>query len=173
MRVAFFMAVLGLAVTAGAENLDLVLSGKSDNDLCAALGAAAACFDTSEQAIERANGGGAVLVLADAYPAKRVAVSDSALTLQDLRRYAPLHQFITLSCISNPVGGDLIGTTRWTGVSLWRLLPASSADVGWGAWSVDRGHTPSETGENVAMGDDRAIARDGAPRRSSPRDGGQ
>ena len=46
-----------------------------------------------------------------------------ALTLEDLRRYAPSHQFVTLSCISNPLGGDLIGTTRWTGVSLQRLLP--------------------------------------------------
>jgi DMSO/TMAO reductase YedYZ molybdopterin-dependent catalytic subunit len=45
------------------------------------------------------------------------------LTLNDLRGYEPMHQFITLSCISNPVGGDLIGTTRWTGVSLQRLLP--------------------------------------------------
>jgi hypothetical protein len=34
-----------------------------------------------------------------------------------------MHQFITLSCISNPVAGDLIGTQRWTGVSLQRLLP--------------------------------------------------
>lgn len=46
-----------------------------------------------------------------------------ALALDELRRYEPLHQFITLRCISNPVGGDLIGTTRWTGVSLQRLLP--------------------------------------------------
>ncbi len=46
-----------------------------------------------------------------------------SLTLDDLRRYEPMHQFITLACISNPVGGDLIGTTRWTGVSLQRLLP--------------------------------------------------
>ena len=45
------------------------------------------------------------------------------LTIDQLRRYEPLHQFITLACISNPVGGDLIGTTRWTGVSLQRLLP--------------------------------------------------
>ncbi len=45
------------------------------------------------------------------------------LTLMELRRYEPMHQFITLACISNPVGGDLIGTTRWTGVSLQRLLP--------------------------------------------------
>jgi DMSO/TMAO reductase YedYZ molybdopterin-dependent catalytic subunit len=47
-----------------------------------------------------------------------------ALTLDDLRRrYEPSHQFITLACISNPIAGDLIGTTRWTGVSLQRLLP--------------------------------------------------
>jgi DMSO/TMAO reductase YedYZ molybdopterin-dependent catalytic subunit len=49
--------------------------------------------------------------------------SPLALTLDDLRgKYEPSHQFITLACISNPVGGDLIGTTRWTGVSLQRLL---------------------------------------------------
>jgi DMSO/TMAO reductase YedYZ molybdopterin-dependent catalytic subunit len=46
-----------------------------------------------------------------------------ALTLDELRSYEPMHQFITLSCISNPIGGDLIGTIRWTGVSLRRLLP--------------------------------------------------
>jgi DMSO/TMAO reductase YedYZ molybdopterin-dependent catalytic subunit len=46
-----------------------------------------------------------------------------ALTLEDLRHYAPSHQFVTLSCISNPLGGDLIGTTGWTGVSLQRILP--------------------------------------------------
>lgn len=46
-----------------------------------------------------------------------------SLTLDRLRRYEPMHRFVTLSCISNPVGGDLISTTRWTGVSLQRLLP--------------------------------------------------
>ena len=44
-------------------------------------------------------------------------------TLDELRQHEPMHQFITLACISNPTGGDLIGTTRWTGVSLKRLLP--------------------------------------------------
>lgn len=44
-------------------------------------------------------------------------------TLDDLHQYEPMHQFVTLSCISNPVGGDLIGTTRWTGVSVKALLP--------------------------------------------------
>lgn len=45
------------------------------------------------------------------------------MTLEEIRAYDPLHQFVTLACISNPVGGSLIGTTRWTGVSLQRLLP--------------------------------------------------
>ncbi len=44
-------------------------------------------------------------------------------TLADLRSRPAMHQFITLSCISNTVGGDLIGTTRWSGVSLRQLLP--------------------------------------------------
>lgn len=47
----------------------------------------------------------------------------AAWSLDELRnRYTPIHQFITLSCISNPVGGDLIGTQRWTGIPLRRLL---------------------------------------------------
>jgi DMSO/TMAO reductase YedYZ molybdopterin-dependent catalytic subunit len=45
------------------------------------------------------------------------------LTLEEIRRYEPMEQFVTLSCISNPVAGDLIGTAQWTGVSLKRLLP--------------------------------------------------
>ena len=72
-----------------------------------------------------------------------------SLTLDDLRKYEPVHRFITLSCISNPVGGDLIGTTRWTGVSLKRLLPdlrinpnathlkITSADGFWESVSLD------------------------------------
>lgn len=50
-----------------------------------------------------------------------------AIALDDLRsQHEPLHQFVTIACISNPVAGDLIGTTRWTGVSLKHLL------AGWG-----------------------------------------
>ena len=43
--------------------------------------------------------------------------------LDQIRKYEPLHQFVTLACISNPVGGSLIGTTRWTGASFQRILP--------------------------------------------------
>jgi DMSO/TMAO reductase YedYZ molybdopterin-dependent catalytic subunit len=46
----------------------------------------------------------------------------TSLTLDELRALQPLHQLITLSCVSNPLGGDLIDTTRWTGVSLQTLL---------------------------------------------------
>jgi hypothetical protein len=49
------------------------------------------------------------------------------LSLDDIRNnYESMDQIVTLACISNPVAGDLIGTTRWTGVSLQRIL----ADVG-------------------------------------------
>jgi DMSO/TMAO reductase YedYZ molybdopterin-dependent catalytic subunit len=43
--------------------------------------------------------------------------------LEAIRAFEPQHLFVTLSCISNPVAGDLISTTRWTGVSLQRFLP--------------------------------------------------
>jgi DMSO/TMAO reductase YedYZ molybdopterin-dependent catalytic subunit len=49
----------------------------------------------------------------------------ASLTLEGFERgaYGPARDmFITLSCISNPVGGDLIGTSRWTGVSLRTVL---------------------------------------------------
>jgi len=49
--------------------------------------------------------------------------SPLSFTLDELRQHEPLHQFATLSCISNPPGGDLISTIRWTGISLARLLP--------------------------------------------------
>ncbi len=44
------------------------------------------------------------------------------LTLDEIRAYPATDAYITMSCISNPIGGDLISTTRWTGVSFQRLL---------------------------------------------------
>ena len=45
------------------------------------------------------------------------------LTLADLKsKYQPEDQFITLACISNPLAGDLTGTTRWTGIPLKQLV---------------------------------------------------
>lgn len=46
-----------------------------------------------------------------------------ALSLDELRALArPVRQATTLSCISNPVGGDLIGNAYWTGIPLRALL---------------------------------------------------
>lgn len=44
-------------------------------------------------------------------------------TLDAIMQPDPLHAFVTLTCISNPVGGPLTSTTRWTGTSLQQLLP--------------------------------------------------
>jgi DMSO/TMAO reductase YedYZ molybdopterin-dependent catalytic subunit len=44
------------------------------------------------------------------------------LTLSDIMAYPQVTQAITLSCISNPIGGDLIGTSNWTGVRLRDVL---------------------------------------------------
>ncbi len=53
------------------------------------------------------------------------------LTLEDLRaNYDAMDQYVTLSCISNRVGGDLIGTTLWTGVSLRRVLAEAGVQPG-------------------------------------------
>ncbi|NTU83768.1 MAG: molybdopterin-dependent oxidoreductase [Chloroflexales bacterium] len=40
------------------------------------------------------------------------------LSLADLQAFPEVTQPITLSCISNPIGGDLISTSRWTGARL-------------------------------------------------------
>ena len=46
-----------------------------------------------------------------------------SLTLEDIRnRYEARNEFVTLSCISNRIGGDLISTTYWTGASLQDIL---------------------------------------------------
>jgi DMSO/TMAO reductase YedYZ molybdopterin-dependent catalytic subunit len=53
----------------------------------------------------------------------------SELTLDEVRALGePMHQIITMSCISNPVGGDLISTTLWTGISMQSLLDFAQPD---------------------------------------------
>jgi DMSO/TMAO reductase YedYZ molybdopterin-dependent catalytic subunit len=45
-----------------------------------------------------------------------------SFTLAELRTRPAVTQTITLECISNPVGGDLIGTARWTGFAIGPFL---------------------------------------------------
>jgi len=60
-------------------------------------------------------------------PIKGLVDTPLNLTLDDIRNnYEPMDQYVTLQCISNPLGGDLISTTMWTGVSFQKIL----ADAG-------------------------------------------
>jgi DMSO/TMAO reductase YedYZ molybdopterin-dependent catalytic subunit len=50
------------------------------------------------------------------------------LTLEEIRGFpGQLKLLVTLSCISNPLGGDLIGTTQWSGVSAQQILNQAGA----------------------------------------------
>ena len=66
------------------------------------------------------------------------------LTFADLLARPHVERYVTLSCVSNPVGGDLIGTARWQGVLLADVLDeagvlpgadqvVSRSDDGWTA----------------------------------------
>ncbi len=58
-------------------------------------------------------------------------VSDPlSLTLDELRARTSRAQVITLSCISNPIGGDLISTGIWRGVPLAELLAEAGVQPG-------------------------------------------
>jgi DMSO/TMAO reductase YedYZ molybdopterin-dependent catalytic subunit len=41
---------------------------------------------------------------------------------EDLQRFEAVEKLVTLTCVSNPVGGDLIGNAAWTGVRVRDLL---------------------------------------------------
>lgn len=46
-------------------------------------------------------------------------------TFADLDRFEPVQKAVTLMCVSNPVGGELIGNAMWTGYRIRDLLRAS------------------------------------------------
>jgi DMSO/TMAO reductase YedYZ molybdopterin-dependent catalytic subunit len=45
-----------------------------------------------------------------------------AWTLEDLYAMPTVDAFITMACISNPIGGSLISTTKWTGIPMRDVL---------------------------------------------------
>ncbi len=55
------------------------------------------------------------------------------LSFDDLLKRKVIHKWVTLACVSNEVGGDLIGNALWSGVLLKDLLadagPAADADA--------------------------------------------
>jgi DMSO/TMAO reductase YedYZ molybdopterin-dependent catalytic subunit len=61
-------------------------------------------------------------------------------TLDDIRALPSVSQYITLQCISNPIGGDLTSTTLYTGVRLMDLakeVGLQPAAVGFAMQSAD------------------------------------
>jgi DMSO/TMAO reductase YedYZ molybdopterin-dependent catalytic subunit len=56
------------------------------------------------------------------------AIGDQlSLSLDDLQAMHTEEQLATMACISNPVGGNLVGNSLWTGVPLARLLAEAGA----------------------------------------------
>ncbi|APA96067.1 molybdopterin-dependent oxidoreductase [Nocardia seriolae] len=47
------------------------------------------------------------------------------LSYADLAAKPPIERLVTLTCVSNPVGGDLIGNARWLGYRLDELIAAA------------------------------------------------
>ena len=52
------------------------------------------------------------------------------LTFQDLLDRPQIERHITLSCVSNPVGGDLVGNAKWQGVRLADILDEAGLQAG-------------------------------------------
>jgi DMSO/TMAO reductase YedYZ molybdopterin-dependent catalytic subunit len=53
-----------------------------------------------------------------------------SLSYEQLVKLPSVEQYATLECISNPVGGDLISTTRWQGVTLKSILETAKLRPG-------------------------------------------
>ena len=90
-------------------------------------------LDTSDPFVQRLlQQGGETDLPADSY----VLVIDGlvsnplVLSLEEIKTYPMVEQFATLTCISNPVGGDLIGTTLFQGARLKDILETAELDPG-------------------------------------------
>jgi len=64
-------------------------------------------------------------------PITGLVANEVAWSLDEIRAMPSRDDFITMGCISNRVGGSLISTTKWTGVSMQHILdqikPGASA----------------------------------------------
>ena len=48
--------------------------------------------------------------------------NELSFSLDDLMKMSLYEDYVTISCVSNEVGGDLVGNAKWTGVRLVELL---------------------------------------------------
>jgi DMSO/TMAO reductase YedYZ molybdopterin-dependent catalytic subunit len=47
---------------------------------------------------------------------------ETTLTWDELIALPMIEQYVTIACVSNEVGGDLVGNAKWTGVRLRDVL---------------------------------------------------
>jgi DMSO/TMAO reductase YedYZ molybdopterin-dependent catalytic subunit len=92
---------------------------------------------------------------------------EMTLSFNDLIKLPLIEDWITLCCVSNPVGGPYIGNARWLGASLGQLLRAAGIRAGADqllCTSVD-GFTSGTPVQTVMDGRDAllAVAMNGAP----------
>lgn len=68
----------------------------------------------------------------DSWSMKITGMVDQELefTFDDLLGMNPVEEFVTLSCVSNRVGGDLVGNARWLGVPIKKLLDMAGVQPG-------------------------------------------
>ncbi|MAT44998.1 MAG: molybdopterin-binding oxidoreductase [Anaerolineaceae bacterium] len=59
------------------------------------------------------------------------------LSIEDIRSRPKHSQYITLSCISNKVGGDLISASLWAGIRLKDLLEEAGLQTGAGELAIE------------------------------------
>ena len=89
------------------------------------------------------------------------------LTFADLLERPQVERYVTLSCVSNPIGGDLVGNAQWQGVLLKDVLDEAGVQPGATqvvSTSID-GWTAGTPTEAVMDGRDAllAIAMNGEP----------
>jgi DMSO/TMAO reductase YedYZ molybdopterin-dependent catalytic subunit len=53
-----------------------------------------------------------------------------SLTFDQLVRMPLIERYVTISCVSNEVGGDLVGNAKWTGVRLVDVLALAGVQAG-------------------------------------------
>lgn len=90
-------------------------------------------LDSSDPLVQRLlQQGGETDIPADSYllTIDGLVKTPLVLSLEDLRAYPLVEQYATLTCISNPVGGDLISTTLFQGARLKDVLETAQLEPG-------------------------------------------
>ena len=55
---------------------------------------------------------------------------ETVLSYTDLAELPIVEQYVTIACVSNEIGGDLVGNAKWTGVRLREVLDIAGVQPG-------------------------------------------